>query len=244
MVQEALIFSSPLTPRCLALKHESLSPLLRLGTWKGAKVSKDKPIARYKTLALVWKGINMMEGGSLNNKSAHLLTKKIEWGWEEAENRNGNSRNHWQGWREADEGGPSAAAINYMGWFLLPFVLWGLNWSSADEGELLGGGGRWIRDFAQSSDSEWTFQAKLRGLWQCRPKKGFPGTMQGRREGARGGEWQDQGRYGVGGREGNSTIMRKGRPASGALISNNDSHVVLFISAIQESIEGAFIFQL
>lgn len=40
------------------------------------------------------------------------------------------------------------------------------------------------------------------------------------------------------------TIMGKGRPGCGALVSNNDSHVVLFISAIQESIEGAFLFQL
>lgn len=36
------------------------------------------------------------------------------------------------------------------------------------------------------------------------------------------------------------TIMGKGRPGCGALVSNNDSHVVLFISAIQESIEGSF----
>lgn len=55
--------------------------------------------------------------------------------------------------------------------------------------------------------------------------------------GAGGTFWSGRGR----GKKKNSIIMGERRPAP-ALIAHNVSHVVLFISAFQESIQGAFLF--
>lgn len=156
---------------------------------------------------------------------------------EVTENRSNNSRSRWEGEREKVS--PATGSINYTPGFFCCVLSCGIQ----TEAQLMRANwrGRWIRDFTQSSDSEWKFQAKLRGLRLCKFGKRNSGTCEGKmgagktqRVGRKSKDsWREEG--GV-----SCTIMGKGRPGCGALVSNNDSHVVLFISAIQESIEGSF----
>lgn len=124
-----------------------------------AEMSEDASVASDKSADQLWKGINMIGGTIITH--VHLLTTEVQ--WELGAGREGTMENRSclgrSPWGKDGGGGASSSRHQFYGLVLFCFVRSELRLSWW--GRAVCGG--WMRDFTQTSDSEWRSWVPLRG---------------------------------------------------------------------------------